>query len=207
MKFILGTKQGMTQVFDETGRVHPATVISAGPISVTQVKTVESDGYNAVQVGMRDQKEQRLNKPLLGHFKKAGVTPKAELREFRTENAPEVNVGDVIDASTFEKGDVVIVRGISKGKGFQGVVKRYGFHGGPRSHGQKHTERSPGSIGGGAGDGGRVAKGKKMPGRMGSDMVTVKNLEIVGVDAESNTLMIRGAVPGRPGTIIEIVSK
>ena len=207
MKFILGTKQGMTQVFDETGRVHPATVISAGPISVTQVKTVETDGYNAVQVAFKDQKESRLNKAVLGHLKKAGVAPKSEIREFRTEEAPTQNIGDVIDASVFEVGDNLIVRGISKGKGFQGVVKRYGFHGGPRSHGQKHTERSPGSIGGGAGDGGRVAKGKKMPGRMGSDMITVKNLKVVAVDAESNTIMIKGAVPGRQGTLIEIVSK
>jgi len=207
MKFILGTKERMTQVFDESGRVFPATVISAGPNSVTQVKTVETDGYNAVQVGFKDQKEQRMNKPLLGHFKKSGVTPKSELREFRTEEAPTVAVGDVIDASTFEVGDIIAVRGISKGKGFQGVVKRYGFHGGPRSHGQKHTERSPGSIGGGAGDGGRVAKGKKMPGRMGSDMTTVKNLKVVAVDAATNTLMIGGAVPGRAGTIIEVVSK
>lgn len=207
MKFILGTKEGMTQVFDESGRVFPATVISAGPISVTQVKTVETDGYNAVQVAFKDQKESRLNKPALGHFKKAGVAPKSELREFRTEEAPAVAVGDVINASTFAVGDMVIVRGISKGKGFQGVVKRHGFHGGPRSHGQKHTERSPGSIGGGAGDGGRVAKGKKMPGRMGSDMITVKNLQVVAVDAENNTLMIKGALPGRQGTIIEVVSK
>tara|TARA_B100000745_G_scaffold173343_1_gene113544 strand:+ start:626 stop:1249 length:624 start_codon:yes stop_codon:yes gene_type:complete len=207
MKFILGTKEGMTQVFDENGRVHPATVVHAGPISVTQVKTEESDGYNAVQVAFKDQKESRLNKAALGHFKKAGVAPHSELREFRVEGAPEQNVGDVIDASTFEVGDNLIVRGISKGKGFQGVVKRHGFHGGPRSHGQKHTERSPGSIGGGAGDGGRVAKGKKMPGRMGSDMVTVKNLKVVAVDKENNTLMIKGAIPGRKGTLIEVVSK
>jgi large subunit ribosomal protein L3 len=207
MKFILGTKQGMTQVFDQSGRVFPATVISAGPVSVTQVKTVEIDGYNAIQVGFKDQKESRVIKPLLGHFKKAGVSPKSELREFRTEDAPTQAVGDVIDASTFEVGDVIAVRGISKGKGFQGVVKRYGFHGGPRTHGQKHTERSPGSIGGGAGDGGRVAKGKKMPGRMGSDMVTVKNLKVVAVDVATNTLMVSGAVPGRQGTLIEIVSK
>jgi large subunit ribosomal protein L3 len=207
MKFILGTKQGMTQVFDQSGRVFPATVISAGPVSVTQVKTVEIDGYNAIQVGFKDQKESRVIKPLLGHFKKAGVSPKSELREFRTEDAPTQAVGGVIDASTFEVGDVIAVRGISKGKGFQGVVKRYGFHGGPRTHGQKHTERSPGSIGGGAGDGGRVAKGKKMPGRMGSDMVTVKNLKVVAVDVATNTLMVSGAVPGRQGTLIEIVSK
>ncbi|MBL1434202.1 50S ribosomal protein L3 [Candidatus Wolfebacteria bacterium] len=207
MKFILGTKVGMTQVFDESGRVFPATVISAGPNSVTQVKTEETDGYNAVQVAFKDQKEHRMNKPLMGHFNKAGVTPKSELREFRTEGAPEQKVGDVIDASTFEVGDNITVRGISKGKGFQGVVKRYGFHGGPRTHGQKHTERSPGSIGGGAGDGGRVARGKKMPGRMGSDMTTVKNLKVVAVIAEDNTIMISGAVPGRQGTIIEVISK
>ena len=204
MKFILGTKQGMTQVFDENGRVHPATIINAGPIAVTQVKTKESDGYDAVQVGFEDQKEQRLGKALQGHFKKAKVDPKATLREFR--GTTELSVGDTVDASVFEKGDNVTVRGISKGKGFQGVVKRYNFRGGPRSHGQKHTERAPGSIGGGAGDGGRVAKGKKMPGRMGSDMTTVKNLTVVAVDAETNTLMVKGAVPGRKGTLIEVIS-
>ncbi|XKT75233.1 MAG: 50S ribosomal protein L3 [Patescibacteria group bacterium UBA2103] len=206
MKFILGTKEGMTQVFDESGRVFPATVISAGPVSVTQVKTGETDGYAAVQVAFKDQKESRLNKALLGHFKKANVAPKSEVREFRVDET-ELKAGDTIDASVFEKGDVVTVRGISKGKGFQGVVKRYNFRGGPRSHGQKHTERSPGSIGGGAGDGGRVAKGRKMPGRMGSDMITVKNLEIVAVDAENNTLMVKGAVPGRKGTLIEVIAK
>lgn len=206
MKFILGTKQGMTQIFDETGRVFPATVIKAGSLAVTQVKGAETDGYTAVQVGFEDQKESRLGKALIGHFKKAGVTPKKNLKEFRVDET-ELKAGDAIDVSVFEKGDVVTVRGISKGKGFQGVVKRHNFRGGPRSHGQKHTERSPGSIGGGAGDGGRVAKGKKMPGRMGSDMVTVKNLTIVGVDPETQTLMVKGAVPGRKGTLIEVVSK
>lgn len=208
MKFFLGTKQVMTQVFDADGRVHPATILTTEPLTVTQVKTVDTDGYNAVQIGFGVQKEQRVVKAQKGHFKKAGDAHFKGTLEFRTEDTPEQKVGDVVNITdVFAEGDAIEVSGISKGKGFQGVVKRHGFHGGPRSHGQKHDERGGGSIGGGAGDGGRVAKGKKMPGRMGSDRTTVKGLRVLKVDAENNQIFVSGAVPGRRGTLIEIVSK
>lgn len=199
MKFILGTKQHMTQVFSEDGRVQPVTVVSAGPLVVTQTKTVEKDGYSAVQVGFGEKKMARANKPEVGHGK--GKAYKS-IREFSSD-AP-LEVGSAIDVSVFVPGDVVEVSGISKGKGFQGVVKRHGFAGGPRSHGQKHSEREPGSIGGGLRN--RVPKGMRMAGRMGSDRVTVKNLSVVAVDPETNTLYISGAIPGKRGSLIEIRS-
>lgn len=208
MKFFLGTKQAMTQVFDADGRVHPATILTAEPLTVTQVKTVETDGYNAVQVGFGVQKEHRVKKAQQGHFKKAGEALFKGTLEFRTSEAPEQKVGDVLNITdVFAEGDAIEVSGISKGKGFQGVVKRHGFHGGPRSHGQKHNERTGGSIGGGGRAGGRVVKGMKMPGRMGSDRTTVKGLTVLKVDAENNQLIVSGAVPGRRGTLIEVVSK
>lgn len=208
MKFTLGTKQNMTQVFDADGRILPATAIIAGPMTVTQVKTEEADGYNAVQVGFGTQKESRLKKAQLGHLKKAGAEPQKVIREFRLAEAPTYTAGDTITfADLFEVGDTVQVSGTSKGKGFQGVVKRHGFHGGPKTHGQKHNLRTGGSIGGGGRAGGRVVKGMKMPGRTGSDRVTVKNLKVVALDVENNTLYISGAVPGRRGTLLEIVSK
>lgn len=200
MKFILGEKQNMTQVFDETGIVHPVTVISAGPIVVTQLKTEETDGYKAVQVGFGTRKVKNINKAQQGHMKDMGNF--SVLREF--EGTGSENVGDTIDISTFAEGDNVTVSAISKGKGFQGVVKRHNFAGQPRSHGQKHTERAPGSIG--ATGPQRVFKGQRMPGRMGTDRITVKNLKVVRVDAENNLIMIRGAVPGRRGTLVEIVA-
>jgi large subunit ribosomal protein L3 len=200
MKFILGRKLEMTQLFDESGRVTPVTVIEAVPNTVTKIKNTESDGYQAVQVGFEEQKESRSNKALLGSLNgKAYKT----LKEFRVATLPEVAVGDSIAVSTFEKGDMVTVTGTSKSKGFQGVVKRHGFHGGPRSHGQKHSEREPGSIGGGLRT--RVPKGMRMAGRTGGDTVTVKGLKVVAVDAENNKLYISGAVPGRQGTLISIV--
>lgn len=170
MKFILGTKQNMTQVFDKEGRVHPATVLSVGENVITQVKAKEKDGYQAIQIGHGSKKEKNVNKPMKGHLK--GLTMFQVLREFRLEDdSGEFKRGKIIDVSTFEPGDIVHVSAVSKGKGFQGVVKRHGFHGGPRSHGQKHTERSAGSIG--AQGAQKVHKGKKMPGRMGGDRVTV----------------------------------
>ncbi len=193
MKFILGKKEGMTQIFDDSGRVWPVTLISAGPITVTQIKTEKSDGYNAIQFGFSKQKETRVGKALQGHFKKAGQGAFAVVRELSLAQAPEQALGDTVSVSA-----------VSKGKGFQGVVKRHGFHGGPRSHGQKHSEHEPGSIGGGARAGGRVAKGMRMAGRMGGDRVTVKNLKVVAVDAEHNQLLVSGAVPGRKGTVVEI---
>ncbi|MEX0916988.1 MAG: 50S ribosomal protein L3 [Candidatus Paceibacterota bacterium] len=202
MKYIVGEKGRMTQVFDESGIVHPATVLSVVPNAITQVKNIDKDGYSAVQVGYGTKK--KINKPLSGHLKGKGSF--RGLKEFRIESEiPEE--GAVIDVSIFEPGDVVSVSALSKGKGFQGVVKRYNFGGGPRTHGQKHTERAPGSIGGGGRAGGRVVKGQKMPGRMGQDRVTVKNLKVLQVNKEEGTIVIRGAIPGRPGTLVEIVSK
>src|SRR3990167_2866789 len=200
MKFMLGTKGRMTQVFDEAGVVRAATVITAGPLTVTQVKTDEKDGYKALQVGFGARKESSVSQPQRGHLKDLPLV------RHMAEYAPEGDAkrGDIIDVSIFAPGDVVAVSAISKGKGFQGVVKRHGFHGGPRSHGQKNKERAPGSIGGGGRAGGRVVKGMRMGGRMGGERVTVKHLHVLQVDAATNTLLISGAVPGRPGTLVEI---
>jgi large subunit ribosomal protein L3 len=202
MKFIIGTKQNMTQFFDEEGRVFPATIVSASPITAVYLKTKEKDGYSAVQFGYGEQKEERISKPQKGHMKDLGNF--RGLQEFRSEEI-SINPGDKIDVSAFSAGDTVTVSGISKGKGFQGVVKRHGFHGGRRSHGQKHSEREAGSIGGSGGRaGGRVAKGIRMAGRMGSDLVTVKNLKVLAVDNENNQILIKGALPGRRGTVVTI---
>jgi large subunit ribosomal protein L3 len=207
MKFILARKERMTQIFDEAGRVWAGTVLSAGPVTVTQVKTPEVDGYSAVQVGFGDQKPERVNKAQLGHTK--GKAYKI-MQEFRFENASDIGdlaIGSEITLDTFAPGDGVEVVGTSKGRGFAGVVKRHGFHGGRRSHGQKHSEREPGSIGGGGRAGGRVAKGLRMGGRMGSDRITVKNLKVLHVDTKSGQIIISGAIPGAPGSLVEIVSK
>lgn len=192
---MLGTKGRMTQVFDETGMVHAATIVNAGPLFVTQVKTKEKDGYAAVQVGYGAQKESRVNK-----------AQRAKMFRYYSEFAPDtaLEAGASIDVSVFTPGDTVSVSAVSKGKGFQGVVKRHGFHGGPRSHGQKNKERAPGSIGGGGRAGGRVIKGMRMAGRMGGERVTVKNLTVLQVDPDTNVLVISGAMPGRPGTLVEI---
>lgn len=201
MKFILGTKINMTQVFDEKGIVHPVTTVKAGPLTVTAVKTVATDGYNAVQVGFGARNEKNLSKAVRGQMKGGNYM---YLREFRTEGEPAYKVGDSIDLSVFAVGDNITVSGTSKGKGFQGGVKRHGFKGGPRSHGQKHSEREPGSIGGAGRDGGRVAKGKRMAGRMGGDTITTKGLTVVSVSPETGEIFIRGAVPGRKGTLVEV---
>jgi large subunit ribosomal protein L3 len=201
MKFIVGTKKGMTQIFDAKGRVHPVTLVEAPKITVTQVKTPEKDGYHAVQVGYGTQKESRIRKPQRAKGLYRG------LKEFRIEGGA-FELGSTIDAGTFKEGDVVQVSAISKGKGFQGVVKRHGFKGGPRSHGQKHSEREPGSIGGGPGRaGGRVAKDMRMAGRMGGDRITVTNLTVVKIDVEKGHLFISGAIPGRSGTLVEVRGK
>lgn len=184
----------MTQVFDEKGVVTPATVLTAGPLTVVRVKNTEKDGYAAAQVGFGAQKESRMAKA-------QKATPFKLFREFPIEGA---EAGSTVDISIFVPGDIVAVSAISKGKGFQGVVKRHGFRGGPRSHGQKNKERAPGSIGGGGRAGGRVVKGMRMAGRMGGDRVTVKNLRVLQVDPATNTLVISGAIPGRPGSLIEI---
>ncbi len=192
----------MTQIFDEMGKVHPVTILSSGDLTVTQVKTKETDGYNAVQVGFGEKKEKNITKALKGHLKDLNSR---FIKEFRIENVSDFKVGDKIDISTFNVGDLIEVSATSKGKGHQSVIKRHGFHGGPRSHGQKHSENSPGSIGGSGGRaGGRVAKSMKMAGRMGGDRITVKNLTVLGVDKENNQLLVSGAVPGRRGTLVEI---
>lgn len=192
----------MSQVFSEDGVVTPVTVLEATPNVVTQVKTVDSDGYNAVQVGAGARKEKNITKAVKGHLK--GVGSFAELREFRLTEAPTLKVGDKVLVESFVVGDNVEVSAITKGRGFQGVVKRHGFHGGPRSHGQKHSEREPGSIGGGLRT--RVPKGMRMAGRMGGIRVTVKNLHIVGVSADASKILVSGAIPGKRGTVVEIRS-
>jgi large subunit ribosomal protein L3 len=194
----------MAQVWTDDGKVHPVTLISAGPNIVTQVKTVEKDGYSALQIGFGSKNPKNISKPVKGHLKELGSF--SVLKEFRIDSAPGMIVGDKIDASVFKPGDDVVVSAISKGKGFQGGVKRHGFHGGSRTHGQKHSEREPGGIGGGGRAGGRVAKGLRMAGRMGGDRVTVKGLRIVQVDAEKNIILVSGPVPGRRGTFVEIRS-
>jgi large subunit ribosomal protein L3 len=200
MSFILGTKEEMTQLFDENGVVHAATVIAAGPVKVTQVKEDKQDGYAAVQVGYGTRREKNLSRAVKGHTKDIGFF--AYLREFNASGEEKLVKGDTINVSVFKPGDIIQVSAISKGKGFQGVVKRHGFHGGPRTHGQRHTERAPGSIG--ATGPQRVFKGKKMAGRMGGDRVTVKNLKVLAVDKENNKLFVSGSVPGRRGTLVEV---
>lgn len=193
----------MTQYFDVAGRVFPATLVEAGPIKVIQVKTVASDGYNALQFGYGEIKEARINKAAKGHLKGAGNF--RHLKEFRLKDTADMNVGDTLDAAVFAAGDTITVTGVSKGKGFQGVVKRHGFKGGRRSHGQKHSEREAGTISGGGGRaGGRVAKGMRMAGRMGGDIVTVKNLKVLAADAGTNQILVKGAIPGRRGTLVTI---
>lgn len=201
-KAILGKKLGMTQVFTEDGLMIPVTVVEAGPCVVTQVKTEEKDGYNAVQVGFEDIRPKLVNKPLKGHFDKANVSYKRHLREFKLENPQEYSVGTEIKADIFQPGDKVDVSGTSKGKGFAGVIKRWNAHRGPMSHGSKYHRR-PGSMGASS-DPSRVFKSKKLPGRMGHTKVTITNLEVVKVDAERNLLLIKGAVPGRRGTLLTI---
>jgi len=200
MKSILGKKVGMTQVFNEDGTVIPVTVIEAGPIKVVQKKSVEKDGYNAIQVGYDDVKEKRVNKPLKGHFEKANVEVKRYLREIRTDNIDAYEIGQEIKADVFAPGDRVDVVGTSKGKGYQGVIRRHNQHRGPMSHGSKY-HRGIGSMGASAHPS-RIFKGKKMPGHMGHERVTVQNLEIVRVDAEKNFILVKGAVPGPKGGLI-----
>lgn len=202
MKFILGTKEYMTQVFDEQGRAFPATVLAVSPVLVTQVKTAERDGYAAVQVGTGETKPQRVSKSVRGHLKGKALS---HLKEFRPQDTAGYTVGEEVSLSTFATGDRVEVSAVSKGKGFQGVVKRYGFAGGRRSHGQSHSEREPGSIGGGLRT--HVPKGMRMAGRMGGERVTVKNLTVLAVLPEEGKLIISGAIPGRRGTVVEVVSR
>lgn len=201
MKAIIGKKVGMSQIFDENGKVIPVTVIEAGPCVVVQKKTSEKEGYEAVQLGFEDVPERKLTKPEMGHLNKAGVAPKKYLREFNLENAAELNVGDIIKADTFKEGDFVDVTGTSKGHGYQGVIKRWGAQRTPTSHGGGPVHRHAGSMGSTT-DPSRIFKGKIGAGQMGVDTVTVQNLDIVKVDPELNLIAVRGAIPGPKGGIV-----
>ena len=202
-KAIIGRKLGMTQIFDENGTVIPVTVVEAGPCVVAQVKTVEKEGYDAIQLGFGEVKDKHINKPEKGHFAKNNLTAKKHLREFRAcEACLDVKVGDEIKVDTFEIGEKVDIQGITKGKGFQGVIKRHGQHRGPMGHGSMYHRR-PGSMGS-TSTPGRVFKGKKLPGHMGVEKVTVQNLEVVKVDLDKNAILIKGSVPGNKGSILKI---
>lgn len=200
-KGILGTKVGMLQIFDESGKVVPVTVIQAGPCVVTQKKTTDQDGYEAIQLGYTPAKDNQINKPLKGHFAKQGVSPMRHLKEIRLEDASVYELGQEIKADIFAEGDLVDVTGISKGKGFQGSIKRHGFSRGPMAHGSKYHRRN-GSLG--AKGPARVFLGRKGPGRMGGDQITIQGLKIVKVDPEKNLILVRGAVPGAKKSIITI---
>ena len=203
-KGIIGRKIGMTQIFDEKGNVVPVTVIEAGPCVVAQVKTTENDGYNAVQLGFGDVKDKHINKPEAGHFAKAKLPNKKHLREFRLDSVENYKVGDEVKVDIFEAGEKVDIQGTSKGKGFQGVIKRHGQHRGPMGHGSMYHRR-PGSMGS-TSTPGRVFKGKKLPGHMGKVTVTIQNLEIVKVDTDKNALLVKGSVPGPKGAILKVKS-
>lgn len=201
-KTLIGKKVGMTQIFDEQGKVIPVTAIEAGPCTVVQVKTVETDGYNAIQLGFGDVKEHKVIKPVKGHYTKVNLTPKKHLREFRVDSTAEVKVGDELKADTFVAGDKLDIQGTSKGKGFQGVIKRHGQSRGPMGHGSMYHRR-PGSMGSTTTPG-RVFKGKKLPGHMGHVTVTIQNLEVVRVDLDKNVVLVKGSVPGANGTILKL---
>ena len=203
-KGIIGKKIGMTQIFDEAGKVIPVTVIEAGPCVVVHKKTAEKDGYEAVQLGFGEVKVARVNKPMKGHFDKADVACKKELKEFRLDDCSAVNVGDVLKADTFEVGDMVDVSGTSKGKGFQGTIKRHNNSRLKETHGTGPVHRHAGSMGA-CSSPSRIFKGKGMPGQMGNEKVTVQNLEVVKIDAENNLIALKGAVPGPKGGIVSIV--
>ena len=203
-KGIIGKKVGMTQIFDEVGNVIPVTVIETTPNTVVQIKTIEKDGYNAIQLGYGEIKDKHINKPEKGHFSKANLTPKKHLREFRVENIENYKVGDEVKADIFQAGEKIDVQGITKGKGFQGVIKRHGQHRGPMGHGSMYHRR-PGSMGS-TSTPGRVFKGKKLPGHMGKNTVTIQNLDVVKVDMDKNVILIKGSVPGAKGAILKVKS-
>ena len=201
-KAILGKKLGMTQIFAEDGTLIPVTVIQAGPCSVVQKKTVEIDGYSAVQVGFEDKKEKKANKPEKGHFAKAGIAVKRYVKEFKLDGAADMNVGDEIKVDVFEAGEMIDVTGTSKGHGYAGTIKRWGTHRGPMSHGS-HYHRGPGSLGA-CSSPSRVFKGKRLPGHYGVDTVTIQNLDLVKIDTERNLLLVKGSVPGPKGGLLVI---
>lgn len=204
VKFILGKKENMSEYFSEDGTVVPVTIVSVPPATVTKIFEKAKDGYDSVQVGFGAQKKERITKSSAGAMKGAFYKT---LKEFRLKPADKIDVkeGDSVDVSAFAPGDKIIVSSISKGKGFQGVVKRHGFHGGPRTHGQKHSEREPGSIGGGLRT--HVPRGMRMAGRMGSNRITQKNLQVVLVDKENDLMLVKGAIAGRKGTLVEIIGR
>ena len=202
MKTLIGKKVGMTQIFDDKGRVVPVTVIEAGPCVVAQVKSVETDGYNAIQLGFEDIKESKIKKKKKGHFAKANIAPKKHLREFRVESVEGVTVGTEWTVTEFAEGDKLDIQGTSKGKGFQGVIKRHGQHRGPMGHGSMYHRR-PGSMGP-TSTPGRVFKGKKLPGHMGKVTVTIQNLDVIKVDADKNVVLVKGSVPGPKGAILKL---
>ena len=204
-KAIIGKKIGMTQIFDESGKVIPVTVVEAGPCDVIQKKTIENDGYAAVQLGFGDVKVKNVNKPMKGHFDKAEVAAKKTLKEFRLEGCDGMNVGDVIKADTFAVGDSVDVSGTSKGKGFAGAIKRHNQHRLKETHGTGPVHREAGSMGA-CSSPSRIYKGKGMPGHMGAEKVTVQNLEVVKIDTENNLIAVKGAIPGAKGSIVTIVN-
>ena len=203
-KGLIGKKIGMTQIFNEEGKVIPVTVIEAGPCVVSQVKTEETDGYNSIQLGFGAIKESKVNKPERGHFTKANIAPARYLREFRVDSIEDVKVGDEMKADIFMAGDKIDIQGTSKGKGFQGVIKRHGQHRGPMGHGSMYHRR-PGSMGS-TSTPGRVFKGKKLPGHMGAETVTIQNLEVIKVDLDKNIILVKGSVPGAKGSILKIKS-
>ena len=202
MKTLIGKKVGMTQIFDEKGRVIPVTVIEAGPCVVAQVKSVETDGYNAIQLGFGDEKESKLTKPETGNFAKANIAPKKHLREFRLDSVEGITVGTELTVTEFAEGDRLDIQGTTKGKGFQGVIKRHGQHRGPMGHGSMYHRR-PGSMGP-TSTPGRVFKGKKLPGHMGRVTVTIQNLDVVKVDSDKNVVLVKGSVPGPKGAILKL---
>jgi large subunit ribosomal protein L3 len=204
LPFVVGKKAGMTRIFDENGRDYPATVVEIVPCYVTQVKTVESDGYSSVQLGYNESSDKKVKNAQKGHVLKSGVSGLRNFKEFRTESNSDVKLGSKVDSSIFELGDFIAVTGVSKGRGFAGHMKRHGFGGGRRSHGKNSVMRKPGSIGAGS-DPSRVWLGTRMAGRFGNDRVTVKNLEVIRVDSESNLVFIKGAVPGAKNGFIYLV--
>ena len=201
-KGLIGKKVGMTQIFDEQGKVIPVTVIEAGPCIVVQVKTTENDGYQEIQLGFGELKEHKVIKPLKGHYTKVNLTPKKHLREFRVDSLENVKVGDELKADIFAAGDKLDIQGTSKGKGFQGVIKRHGQSRGPMGHGSMYHRR-PGSMGP-TSTPGRVFKGKKLPGHMGNQTITIQNLEVIKVDLDKNVILVKGSVPGAKGAILKL---
>jgi len=203
---LLGKKTGMTRIFDDNGNVIPVTIVEAGPCFITQIKTKDNDGYDAVQLGFDEKKIKSTTKPLLGHFQKAGLSPKRFLAEFRNFDLKDLKLGQQITVDVFNVGDKITVQGVSKGRGFQGVVKRHGFGGGPATHGQSDRLRAPGSIGASSFPS-RVFKGQRMAGRMGGEKVSVRNLQIVKIDKDQNLIFIKGAIPGHINGYVKLMKK